>query len=188
MHVVFLLLTKDKQMNLKNIFEEIPVDVTPEQMWQVLSIYGDVSSFHGGVEHSYKVEGSVNQAKIGGERVCNIVDMGLKIQLKERIIDYQEGIGYQYEVYEWKNFPLRKMFFKFSIRNNSDGNSWLRLDIDYKAKPSILTPLMAWKMRILTHDVLLGYKHYAETGDKKVPAQTLRKKYKNLNSEDLLSA
>jgi len=175
-------------MNLKNIYEVMPINVTPEKMWQVLSVYGDVSSFHGGVEQSYKAEGSGNQAKIGGERICNIVDMGLKIQLKERIIDYQEGVGYQYEVYEWKNFPLRKMFFKFSIQESFDGNTFLRLDIDYKAKPAILTPIMAWKMRILIHDVLLGYKHYAQTGEKKVPISTLRKKYKSLHAEYLQSA
>jgi len=188
MPVVLLLAIKDKQMNLKNIYEEMPIDVTPEQVWQVLSVYGDVSSFHGGVDNSHKVEGSVNQAKIGGERVCNIIDMGLKIQLKERIIDYQEGVGYQYEVYEWKNFPLRKMFFKFSMRESFDGHTLLRLDIDYKAKPAILTSIMAWKMRILIHDVLLGYKHYTQTGEKKVPIRTLRKKYKSLNSEYLQSA
>ena len=186
--MVFFLSIEDKQMKLKNIYEEMPIDVTPEQMWQVLSVYGDVSVFHGGVEHSYKVEGSDNKAKIGGERVCNIVDMGLKIQLKERIIDYQEGVGYQYEVYEWKNFPLRKMFFKFSMRKSFDGNTLLRLDIDYKAKPAILTSIMGWKMRILIHDVLLGYKHYAQTGEKKVPLPTLRKKYKSLHAEYLQSA
>jgi len=175
-------------MNLKNIYEEMPVDVTAEQMWQVLSVYGDVSGFHSGVKQSYKVEGSANKACIGGERVCNIVDMGLKIQLKERIIDYQEGIGYQYEVYEWKNFPLRKMLFKFSIRENISGGVLLRLDIDYKAKPAILTSIVAWKMRILIHDVLLGYKHYAQTGEKNVPLSTLRRKYKDSDTEYLQSA
>ena len=175
-------------MNLKNIYEEMPVEVTTEQMWQVLSQYGDVSNFHDGVLQSYKVEGSENKTGMGGERVCNIVDMGLKIQLKERIIDYQEGVGYQYEVYEWKNFPLNKMYFKFSIREDFRSGSLLRLDIDYKAKPAILTPVMAWKMRILIHDILLGYKHYAETGEKKVPLATLRKKYKSIKAEYLQSA
>ena len=168
-------------MKLKNINEEITINVTPEKMWEVLSNYGGVSNFHAGVKESFSSEGSINKAEMGSERVCNIVDMGMKIQLKERIIDYKEGVGYQYEVYEWKNFPLRKMLFGFTITNNLQSNVLLRIDLDYKTKPAFLTPLMAGKMRKLAHDILLGYKHYAETDEKNVPIKLLRKKYKQLN-------
>lgn len=98
-------------MKLRNIHHEMEINTTPEKMWQVLAQYGDVSLFHAGVKESYKVTGSTNEAALGGERVCNIVDLGLKIVLKERITNYVEGEGYQYEVYEWKNFPVRKMLF-----------------------------------------------------------------------------
>lgn len=164
-------------MKLKNVHEEIIINITPAAMWQVLSQYGDVSIFHAGVVESHKVAGSSNEAAPGCERVCNIVDMGLKIVLKERIINYREGEGYQYEIYEWKNFPLQKMLFGFSIHPCNSVSSILRIDIDYRAKPGWLTPLMAWKMKKLIHDVLLGYKHYSETGEKRVPIKLLRKRY-----------
>jgi hypothetical protein len=179
---------EDYRMKLKNIHEKIEINVTPEKMWQILSRYGDVSNFHAGVEESHSLEGNINMAEIGCERVCNIVDMGLKIQLMERIIDYQEGVGYQYEVYEWKNFPLRKMLFRFTISESQQGKAQLRIDLDYKAKPAILTPLMAWKMRALVHDVLLGYKHFTETGEKKVPIKQLRKQYKQITMQPLQQA
>lgn len=165
-------------MRLKNIHDEIRIDATPEKMWEVLSQYGEVSNFHAGVEESHHVEGNSNEASLGCERVCNIVDMGLKIVLKERIINYVEGESYQYEVYEWKNFPLRKMLFGFTIKETPKEGTILRIDLDYKAKPAFLTPLMAGKMRRLVKDVLLGYKHYTETGQKRAPIKTLRKKYR----------
>lgn len=165
-------------MKLKNIHQEIVIEATPAKMWQVLAQYGDVSNFHAGVEHSYRVDGSRNEAALGGERVCNIVDMGLHIVLKERITHYQEGIGYQYNVYEWKNFPLRKMTFGFSIKTEHN-HTILCMDIDYQAKPALLTPLMVPKMNRLARDVLLGYKHFTETGERKVPIKTLRKLYKH---------
>lgn len=174
-------------MTLRNIHQEIIIHATSDKMWQVLAQYGDVSQFHAGVEHSYKLEGSRNEAALGGERVCNIVDMGLHIVLKERITNYQEGIGYQYDVYEWKNFPLRKMVFGFSIK--TEGNrTILCMDIDYKARPAWLTPLMAPKMNRLAKDVLLGYKHYTETGQRKVPIKTLRKRYKQHDQFNLQHA
>ena len=172
-------------MRLKNIHDKIHINATPERMWQVLSQYGEVSNFHAGVKESYHVEGNSNEASLGCERVCNIVDMGLKIVLKERIINFVEGEGYQYEVYEWKNFPLRKMLFGFSIKQGPQESTILRIDLDYKAKPAFLTPLMAGKMRRLVKDVLLGYKHYAETGEKRTPIKSLRKKYRMQTSSVL---
>jgi hypothetical protein len=165
-------------MKLKNIHQQMQIEVTPETMWAILSQYGDVSRFHGGVVESHKEAGSENKASPGCERMCNIVDLGLHITLKERIVNYVEGESYQYEVYEWKNFPIRKMLFGFRIFSTEKAGTVLAIDIDYKAKPAFLTPLMAGKMRRLAGDVLLGYKHYAETGEMRVPIKKLKTRYK----------
>lgn len=172
-------------MKLRNINEEMPINVSPNKMWEILALFGDVSDFHAGVKESYNVDRSDKKAEMGRERICNIVDMGLKIQLKERITKYHEGVGYQYEVFEWKNFPLYKMTFGFAISKDSHGKALLRIDIDYKAKPAFLTPLMVWKMKSLAHDILLGYKHYAETGEKNISIKLLRKKYRQSQQQIL---
>lgn len=172
-------------MKLKTIHEEMRIEVGAERMWEVISQYGDVSRFHAGVVESHKLQGSDNQASIGCERVCNIVDMGLHIQLKERIVDYVEGESYKYEVYEWKNFPIRKMLFGFKILQSNARHTVLGIEIEYKSKPALLTPLMAGKMHKLARDVLLGYKHYAETGEIRVPIKVLKARYKNLPREEV---
>ncbi len=164
-------------MKLRKIHYQLQVDITAEKMWQVLSRYGDVSQFHAGVKQSYSQTGSINSASMGAERVCHIVDMGLKITLKERITEYEEGRYYKYEVYEWKNFPIQKMIFAFTIIDSNDSYSTLGIDIEYLAKPAFLTPLMAGKMKNLACDILLGYKHFAETGINNVPIKKLKKKY-----------
>ncbi len=169
-------------MKLRNINREIQIKTTPEKMWEVLSQYGDISQFHAGVAESHKVHGSENQASLGCERVCNIVDMGLKIVLKERIIEFEELRSYRYEVYEWKNFPIRQMFFGFEILGSRQGYTTLGINIDYRARPAFLSPLMAGKMKKLALDVLLGYKHYTETGEKRVPLKNLKKEYRALSS------
>lgn len=167
-------------MKLKKIHQEIQIQVERGEMWTVLSQYGDVSNFHAGVVKSYKVEGSENKAALGCERVCKIVDLGLHITLKERIVDFVDGESYKYEVYEWKNFPIQKMLFGFRILRSMPSHTVLGIDIEYKAKPALLTPLMAGKMRKLARDVLLGYKHYAETGETRVSIKELKAKYKTL--------
>jgi len=166
-------------MKPKNIHHETLIHATPEQVWTALSHYGDVSRFHGGVVESHTGAGSENAASLGCERVCHIVDMGLKITLKERIIEYEEGRSYKYEVYEWKNFPVREMSFAFAILDATATHTRLAIDIDYLAKPALLTPLLVPKMKWLARDVLLGYKHFVETSERRVPIGTLKKRYRN---------
>ncbi|MEA3411531.1 MAG: SRPBCC family protein [Pseudomonadota bacterium] len=167
-------------MKLKKIHREIPVKVSRERMWEILKQYGDVSRFHAGVVRSYKADGSKNTAAPGCERVCEIVDFGLHITLKERIVDFIEGESYTYEVYEWENFPIREMRFGFTILDSAADLTWLGIDIEYLAKPVLLTPFLAEKLNRLARDVLLGYKNYAETGEKRVPIKTLKSRFKSV--------
>ena len=83
--------SRDPIPGLSRVHREVSIRADREQVWQALSQYGDVSSFHAGAASSVKVEGSGNVAAPGCERVCNIVDLGLHISLKERIVDYVEG-------------------------------------------------------------------------------------------------
>lgn len=164
-------------MKLKKISQSTHINTSADNLWSVLLQFGDVSQFHAGVNSSCKETGSENQASLGTERTCKVVDLGLKITLKERIVDFVEGKSYRYEVYEWKNFPIQKMYFAFTILESDDEGSQLELAIEYKAKPAVLTPLMAGKIRKMISEILLGYKHFAETGEKRVPIKQLKNRY-----------
>ena len=165
-------------MAARHVHSQMFIRTTPERMWEILSHYGDVSSFHSGVRRSFSEDGSDDRAAAGCERVCNIVDMGMNITLKERIVDYVEGRSYRYEVYEWKNFPISCMQFGFRITDATPGHVTLTIDIDFEARPSLLTVLMLGKVRRLARDVLLGYKHFAETGERRVPSRQLKERYR----------
>ncbi len=165
-------------MKLKKIHEEMAIKASPERLWEVVSQFGNVSEFHAGVFSSVRQPGSENTASLGCERICNIVDMGLPITLKERVVDYVEGRSYQFEVYECRNFPVKEMLFGFTLKDATATHTTLAIDIAYKTKPALLTPLMSGKMKSLARDVLLGYKHYTETGEKRVPIKQLKQRYK----------
>lgn len=177
-------------MKLKMIHEEMTIRASRQRLWQILQRYGDVSHFHAGVRHSQRVGTSDNLAAPGCERECHIVDMGLHITLKERIIDYQEGKSYTYEVYEWHNFPLARMELGFTLLDPAgpllnENETVLAIDIAFKARPALLTPLLAGKMRRLARNVLLGYKHYAETGEQRAPLKTLQRRYSAPGSSEV---
>ena len=172
-------------MKLKQIHEEMQIKASPAKIWEVISQFGNVCDFHAGVVRSAKEFGSENSASIGCERVCIIVDMGLHVTLKERVVDYVEGESYQFEVYECKNSPVKAMFFRCTIEGATPTNATLAIDIAYKAKHAFLTPLMAGKMASLARDVLLGYRHYTETGERRVPIKELKQRYR---ASDLFGA
>ena len=168
-----------EEKKMKNVHYEMLINASAKDVWNVVCRYGDVAQFHGGVEKTTSVNDSPIEAQLGADRVCDIHDMGMHIVLKEKIIEFKEGESYRYEVYETKNFPVKALFFEFSIRKQNENNTFLRLDIDYKGKPAFITPLLKPKMQKLTRDVLLGYKEYIETGSQNVPIKDLRRKYKS---------
>jgi len=169
-------LTKHNGIKLAKVTTSIKINASKEKTWEALSHYGDVSTFHAGVEKSINHSRFTNIAALGVERTCNILDGKREVILKEKITEYLEGRYYRYQVFEWKNFPLKVMFFGFSVADISNAKSKLTLVINYRLKPGFLTSLMKWKIKKMEKEILMGYKSYIETGEKNTAIQTLKKR------------
>lgn len=167
-------LKEHKGVRLTAITTKIEIDATHDKVWNALSQYGDVSNFHAGVVLSVPSKGSTNKAELGAVRVCDVLDGKRKIQFTERITEFKEGSCYRYEVYEWKNFPLKIIFFGFEVEKLSENKSVLALTINYRLSPGFMTNLMKWKIRKFEKDILTGYKNHIETGKKNVPIAELK--------------
>ena len=168
----------EKEMKLNSIDYEMVVDVTPQQAWSVLASYGDVGDYHAILDSSKSLNGSPNQAEMDCERECIIPQGKRKIMVRERIIDIKEGEYYTYDVYDWDNFPLRKMHNTFGVKKNDKGQTVIYQHTDFRLKPRFLTWIMKGKLRNGARETLMAYKHYMETGEKRVPVKQLKKKYK----------
>ena len=166
-------MTEHKGIKLTEVTTEIKVDATPEKVWNALSQYGNVATFHPGVELSVHGQDSKDEACLGAVRTCEVLDGKREVTLVERITEFEEGKFYRYEVFEWKNFPLKVMFFAFAIRTNIKGTTILSIVNNYRLNPGFITGLMKWKIKKLQRNILIGYKHYIETGEKKVPIKKL---------------
>jgi Polyketide cyclase / dehydrase and lipid transport len=175
-------LTEHKGIKLTETTTEIKVDASPQQIWNALSKYANVSTFHAGVAASVAGKDYQNEASLGAERTCTIYDGSREVTLVEKITEFEEGKFYRYEVFEWKNFPLKAMFFGFSIRQNEKEETFLSLTQNYRLNPGFITGLMKWKIKKQQRTILLGYKYYIETGEKNVPEREILKKttYKNV--------
>lgn len=170
-------LKEHKGIRLTEVKTSIIIDASPEKTWEALSHFGDVSTFHAGVERSVNGSDSANEAALGVERTCDILDGKREVILRERITEYEEGSFYRYEVFDWENFPLKMMFFAFSVSRVNNDKSKLSLTINYRLNPGIMTNLMKWKIKKMEKDILTGYRSYIETGEKNIPIKILE----NLN-------
>ncbi len=168
-------------VKLTEVTTIINISASSEKVWEVLSHFGDVSTFHSGVEKSVSNHGSPNVAGLGVERTCDILDGKREVVLKEKITEYEEGSHYRYEVFEWKNFPLKIMFFGFKVSKIANSQSELSLTINYRLKPGFMTNLMKWKIKNLEKTVLTGYRHFIETGKKNTPIKVIEKLNYELN-------
>ena len=66
----------------------------------------------------------------------------------------------------------------FEVKVNSDGKTIIYQTTKYRLKPRFLTWLMKGKLRKVSRETLIAYKHYMETGEKNVNFKILKKKYK----------
>ncbi|HHC80465.1 MAG TPA: SRPBCC family protein [Flavobacteriia bacterium] len=170
-------LKEHKGIKLTKVSTKISIDKPAEDTWEALSHYGDVHTFHAGVEKSVAENSNSPIATLGAERTCDILDGKKEVVLKERIIEYEEGKYYRYEVFDWKNFPLKAMFFAFEVTPLNSQKSTLELTINYRLNPGFITNLMKWKIKKMEKEILMGYKNYIETGIKNVPIKTLEKRH-----------
>lgn len=174
------MLAQEKKMKLMETGYEMVVEVTPQKAWKVLSIYGEIANYHDGVVSSESLNGTGNLAQLGCDRVCHLENGNRKVMVKEKIIDFSKGNYYTYEVYDWDNFPLKKMFNTFGVKTNSKGETVIYQITKYRLKPRFLTWFMKGKIKSNARLAMMSYKHYMETGEKKTSANLLKNKYKHL--------
>ncbi len=164
-------------MKLSDLYYEVEVNVPSQKAWEVLARYGDVGDFHPSLKSSRSLNGSPVTVAMGADRECTIPNGRKDIVVSEKVIDYKEGEKFTYDVYAWKNFPLRKMQNTFGVVVRA-GKTIIFQRSAYRLKPGFLTGLMKGKVRSGMREVLIAYKHILETGEEKPDLKLLRKRYR----------
>lgn len=169
-------------MKLAATEAEVPINATLEEAWKVLTQkYIDVDEVFLGIVKSGALDG-LPETGDGAARYCDINFKKREIKVKEKIVDWQvtdQRKEYMYDVYEFENFPLKKMYNVWGVKENN-GQVVLYNKVFYKMNPGIMTGLMRGQMKKLAVNGVLSYKHFLETGEGNVAVNELLKKYKHL--------
>ena len=165
-----------KEEKLKSIYEELVVNVSIEEAWQVINSYGDVGSYHSGVTTSKPINGSQNEGAMGCERQC-FIEGKKDITVDEKIIEFVDGSHYRYAAHS-DDFPAKAFYNTFGVKQNEEGKTIIYVRTEYQLNNGLLTAMAKGQLRKGNVDALLFYKHYMETGEKNANADIIRNTYK----------
>lgn len=161
------------------LHEEVVIDRTVEEVWKEVA---------GNFVHSGKIAQSINSSHclsgdltegLGAERYLNIDFQGKTVEVKERIIDFRacgDNREFTYDVFETKGFPLKvKTYNTWIVRKGEDGKTYLGTVFIFRAGIAILSGILGKSLKKSgsLRTGLLTYKHYLETGEKKVADEKL---------------
>lgn len=165
------------------LYEEVVIDASVEEVWNKVA---------GNFAKGEPIGASLNSIKclsgdlvtgLGAERYLNIDFNGKVIEVKERIIDFQEcgdQREFTYDVYESKGGPINiKSYNTWSVRKGEDGKTYLGNLFIFRAKYNLMTGLVGkiFKKSGALRGGLLSYKHLIETGVRKESTEKLSELY-----------
>ncbi len=162
---------------MKFLENQVVVNNSPEEVWKVLSEFGNVSKFHTTIDESIAINDSSEEAVLGSEREIQIPDGVNNIINKERIIKLIEGVYYTYDVYESENFPIKKMQVTYGVRLDYSGKTVLFSKTFFKFNNALANGLLRKKLDRANKDSLLAYKYFIETGEGDTEIKILRKRF-----------
>jgi hypothetical protein len=163
--------------------DEVVIEKSIDDVWnEVSGNFVNGAEIAASLNSSYGLSGDLTEG-LGAKRYLNIDFSGQTIEAKERIIDFRDAGDireFTYEVYETNGTPLTLTTYNtWSVRKRSDGKTCLGSVFIFRAKPAFLTGIVGKKFAQSgsIRNGLLTYKHYLETGEKKVSASRLNELY-----------
>ncbi len=163
--------------------DEVEIKATVDDVWaEVAGNFINGAQIAESLNASTPIGDAPTQG-LGAERLLDINFEGKRIEAKERIIDFRgekDVREFTYEVYETKGAPIGlKSYNTWYVRRGQDEKTYLGNVFIFRANFFLLTGLVG-KLLARSGSItggLLTYKHYLETGEKKVSTDLLLKKY-----------
>ena len=147
-----------------------------EKVWTILADLGAIQNFNPVVKKSYYT--SETREGVGASRVCEFRPLGA---IEESALDWQEGRSFTLDIRPLKKAPpFRKATARCQL-NSVGQRTRVAVDIEYTLRFGLLGRLLDALMfrpqfGKAVPEILLGLKHYIETGETVNPAVVKRLK------------
>ena len=161
------------------IVYETAIDAPIDVVWnEIHGNYVNISETHKQILASHGLPGAP-ETGLGAVRHCDLKFGGRDVAIKERIIDLIDEPDHKeftYDVYESKGFPAR-VYNTWRVRLGSSGETLLSNVFYYRMRPALMTRPMVGQIRKAARGGVLGFKHFFETGERRVAPGELQRRY-----------
>jgi hypothetical protein len=165
------------------LHQEVEIGATVEAVWaEVAGNFVKSGEIAASIYESRCLSGELTQG-LGAERFLDFDFQGTRVKAKERIVDYRDCGDmreFTYDVYESKGSPLTvKVYITWVVRKAMNGKTYLGTAFIFRANISFLTGIIGQQLAKSEslRTGLLTYKHFIETGEKRVSDEKLNEIY-----------
>ena len=144
------------------------LDVNKGEAWKVIADFAGISVFHPAVPKSYAINQS-ERSGLGAERRCELSNDGKKY-IDERIIRFVDGKEYDVVIYGGNQMPpVNNLIVTIGIQELANKHIRVYLQANYQPKYGPIGTVMNLMMikpflSKAMNGILLGFKHYMESG------------------------
>ncbi len=165
------------------LHQEMDIDATVDTVWnEVAGNFVNSGEIAASINTSRCLSGDLTSG-LGAERFLDFDFQGTRVQAKERIVEYRDcgdNREFTYDVYESKGSPLTvKVYSTWIVRKSDDGKTYLGTAFIFRANIAFLTGIIGQQLAKSgsLRTGLLAYKHYLETGEKRLDSAKLNERY-----------
>ena len=165
------------------LHQEVEIDAAVDAVWdEVAGNFVNSGEIAASINASRCLSGDLTQG-LGAERFLDFDFQGTQVQAKERIVEYRQcgdTRDFTYDVYESKGSPLTvKVYSTWIVRKSEEGKTYLGTAFIFRAKIAFLTGMIGQQLAKSgsLRTGLLAYKHYLETGEKRLDSAKLNERY-----------
>lgn len=170
--------------------DEILIDASAIQVWNVLSRYQDVGEFHPLIEESVALGKNSSELEVGLQREIMVPRGMINTIYKEEVKSFVPNKTLVLSVFGAENTPVQKMKIRYEIIPRGQDRTLLRRTSAYYLKSSWLNHRWKHRLEEANFEDLLAYKYYIETAGLKAEAKSLKvwyaKQSEKRKSEDLV--
>ncbi len=166
---------------------DIHIEAPKDDVWAILADLGGIQKFHPGVKKSYYTTEQLEDR--GAARVCELLPMGA---VEETVTEWREGEHMVLTIDPLEKAPpFKQAHGRLAVQEEGTGTR-VSMTVEYTLKFGWLGKLMDAlmvrpQMQKVIPSVLLGLKHYTQTGEEVTPEVLRRVRHTSPSAQPQLS-
>jgi uncharacterized protein (DUF1330 family) len=173
---------------LQVVYSDLIINSSTDKVWNaVAEEFVHIDKINETISESECLSGDKTTG-VGASRHCTLEAFGRDMEVSEKIISWIDthlNREFTYEVYDFVNFPMKKMQITWGVKSNDKGQTILYGISAYRMKMGMMSGMMRGKMKKGMNDNIYAIANYVENGERNIKPEVLRDRFKTRNADGI---